>query len=238
MVVTLLGDSLTAGNLGIPYSRYLNLPADFRVVNRGRDGDTVLGILSRLDDALRSDGADVAVVQVGANDVLLPEMRARGGAWKDFVDLIIGAGSMPTPDPQVFSELYADLLQRISAWGTYRIVCVTVPPAGENLDSERNRKRGEINRRIRAAAGNNGALIADVAAVFEKELGNLQIPSDWFFENPEQFITDTRILRKEKSARRLSESRGLYLTMDGAHLNEQGAGIAGRLIGEMIQFSR
>jgi lysophospholipase L1-like esterase len=238
MVVTLMGDSLTAGNLGIPYSRYLNLPADFRVVNRGRDGDTVLGILDRLDDAIRSDGPDVVVVQVGANDVLLPEMAARGGAWKGFVDGIIAAGSRPSPDPRLFSDRYADLLLRISAWGIDRIVCVTVPPAGENLDSERNRKREEINRRIRTAAGNGGAILADVAADFEKELENLQMPSEWFFDDPEQFITDARILRKEKSAMRLSETRGLYLTMDGAHLNEQGAVIAGKRIGVAVQLSR
>jgi lysophospholipase L1-like esterase len=54
MTITLIGDSLTAGNLGIPYSRYLNLnlPDDVLVLNRGLDGDTVQGIFSRLEDTL------------------------------------------------------------------------------------------------------------------------------------------------------------------------------------------
>jgi len=238
MIVTLLGDSLTAGNLGIPYTRYLNLSADYKIVNRGRDGDTVQGIRDRLDDALRSDGPDIVVVQVGANDVLLPEMAARGGAWKEFVDKISAAGSVPSPDSRLFSDLYDDLLLRISAWGVDRIVCATVPPMGENLADERNRKREEINRRIRIAAQNSGALLADIADDFEKKLEDLQLPSEWFFSDPSVFVTDARILRKDKSAMRLSESRGLCLTMDGAHLNEQGALIAGNRIGKMIQISR
>jgi acyl-CoA thioesterase-1 len=72
-----LGDSLTAG---------YNLPADaafpvvlqkalrqkgidVEIVNAGVSGDTSAGLLARLDWSL-DDGADAAIVEIGANDML------------------------------------------------------------------------------------------------------------------------------------------------------------------------
>ncbi len=233
MTITLIGDSLTAGNLGIPYSRYLNLPDDALILNRGRDGDTVQGIFGRLEDTLRVDGPDVLVIQVGANDILLPEMAARGGDWTAFVNEMTDRGSLPAADIGIFGEIYTNLIEMASAWGTDRVVCLTIPPVGENLASERNQKRLEYNKRIRTAADSAGAAVADVAAEFEKEL-KIMTTSDWFFGEPADFTADVRKVRRGKGAMKLSEERGLYLTMDGAHLNEKGADLMGQVISRAI----
>jgi lysophospholipase L1-like esterase len=232
MTITLIGDSLTAGSLGIPYSRYLNLPDDAPIL-KGLDGDTVQGIFGRLEDALRVDGPDVLVIQVGANDILLPEMAARGGDWTAFVSEMTARGSRPAADIGIFGETYTNLIEMASAWGTDRVVCVTIPPVGENLESERNRKRLEYNKRIRAAADSAGAEVVDVAAEFEKEL-KIVTTSDWFFGEPADFTADVRKVRRAKGAMKLSEERGLYLTMDGAHLNERGAELMGKVISRAI----
>jgi len=233
MTITLIGDSLTAGNLGIPYSRYLNLPDNALILNRGLDGDTVQGIFDRLEDTLRVDGPDALVIQVGANDILLPEMAARGGNWTAFVSEMTARGSLSAADIGIFEEVYTNLIEMASAWGTDRVVCLTIPPVGENLASERNRKRLEYNKRIRTAADSAGAAVADVAVEFEKEL-KIVTTSDWFFGEPADFTKDVKKIRRAKGAMKLSEDRGLYLTMDGAHLNEKGADLMGKVISRAI----
>ena len=117
-------------------------------------------------------------------------------------------------------------------WGIGGIACLTLPPLGENLASGRNRRREELNRRIRSAVDEAGALLIDAAAAFETALEEIPVPSDYFFSDPSEYATDARRLRKDKGAMRLSEERGLYFTMDGAHLNERGAQLLGTVIRE------
>ncbi|MCI4678557.1 arylesterase [Rhodoblastus acidophilus] len=75
--IVALGDSLTAGH-GLPADKAF--PAvlqnalkakgvDVEIVNAGVSGDTSADLLARLDWAL-GDGADAAIVEIGANDML------------------------------------------------------------------------------------------------------------------------------------------------------------------------
>ena len=236
MTVLLIGNSLTAGNLGIPYSRYLKFPeytgTENRIINRGLDGDTLIGVLDRLRKELSSNIPDILVVQTGANDILLPEMTSRGPKWKEFTESMIQRGSIPTTNPAEFRKIYTSLISMAVSRGidAKRIICVTIPPIGENLHSDRNRKRTVFNQAIRNAAELSGAVIADTAQAFEEILRENPNPSEWFFGSPEDFTADVKEVRRGKGAMGLSEERGLMLTMDGAHLNERGA----RLMGEVI----
>ena len=72
-----LGDSLTAGH-GLPADQAFPIVLqkalrqkglDVEIVNGGVSGDTSAGLLARLDWTL-GDGADAAIVEIGANDML------------------------------------------------------------------------------------------------------------------------------------------------------------------------
>jgi len=225
MTVLLIGNSLTAGNLGIPWSRYLKLPgknsSGNRIINRGLDGDTLPGVRNRLGQFLNREIPDLLVIQTGANDILLPEMASRGGDWSLFVEQMMERGSIPTAGPGEFRTNYAEMIRSAVSRGMNgrKIICVTIPPIGENLQSGRNLRRIEYNNALRRAVSDEGAVLADAAAAFEKILGEVDEPSDWFFSSPGGFT---------------SEERGLYLTMDGAHLNERGAELMGEVISSAI----
>ena len=237
MTITFIGDSLTAGSLGIPYLKSLTLPPGTRLVNRGRDGDTVAGVRDRLQAALQTDGASILVIQVGANDILLPEMARRGGLWTPFINQMISEGSVASPNPEDFESIYTGLITTAGAWGITQVIGVTIPPLGENLSSPRNRSRDQLNRRIRRALAASGAALADVAEAFETALKAAPEHSDYFFSAPEEFITDLRQMRREKGTRTLCEQRGLHLTMDGAHLNETGAALMAQVISAAVHSS-
>lgn len=75
--IVALGDSLTAG-LGLPADQAFPVVLqkalrqngfDVEIVNGGVSGDTSAGLLARLDWTL-GDGADAAIVEIGANDML------------------------------------------------------------------------------------------------------------------------------------------------------------------------
>jgi lysophospholipase L1-like esterase len=239
MTITLIGDSLTAVNLGIPYSRYLDIPAESRLLNRGKDGDTIRGVLSRIEEALAEAEEGAVVLEIGANDILLPEMEARGGRWKAFTEDLVASGSVPTPDPGKFEELYGLLLRIVGDASPERIVVATIPPIGEDLGTYRNGLRERLNAGIRRAAEKASKTIpavklADVAAAFEEVLGEIDAVSDRFFGEPEDFAADARRVRRGKAAA-LSEERGLRLTTDGAHLNEEGARLLAAVVGEALR---
>lgn len=127
-----LGDSLTAGYL---------LPADagfaavleralrakghkVEVINAGVSGDTATGALERLDWAI-GDGADAAIVEIGANDMLRGlDPRITAGAidailtrLKQRNTAVLLAGMLATPSlgaeyKAAFDRIYPDLAAR------------------------------------------------------------------------------------------------------------------------------
>ena len=237
MNLTLVGDSLSAGNLGIPYSSYINIGQAFQVINHGIDGDTVLGVLKRIDDVLRSTTPQILIIEAGANDILLPVMKQKGGEWPAFIDEMILQGSIPAENEAEFESTYSDLLSEISAWGVEKIICTTIPPLGEGHNSIGDKKRRRLNTIISRLSVDNETVIADVARGFEEALEAEPVRSDWFFSSPSDFTTDLRRIRRDKSAENLSSERGLYLTIDGTHLNERGAALMGKIVSEAIDKS-
>lgn len=64
------GDSLTAcGGKGGRYSDALqhDLPG-YQLINSGKGGDTIGGVLARLDDAVLKHKGDFLIIGIGAND--------------------------------------------------------------------------------------------------------------------------------------------------------------------------
>ncbi len=225
MVISIAGDSITAGNLGVPFTKLLELPAGSSLSVHGVDGDTVKGVSGRLQDILKADNPDVLVIEAGANDILIPEMSKKGGEWNSFVENMASIGSVPLPLLEDFHACFSNMIAEALEWGVERILCLTILPLGENLNSNLNKKRRDKNECIRRAVFDAGVELLDTADIFDKALQNFSEYSDWLFSSPSEFITDLRRMRREGGANVLSRERGLHLTMDGAHLNEEGAGL-------------
>lgn len=96
-VIACFGDSLTYGHGAEPEESYPAVLAGLlgrEVVNRGRNGDTSVAALERLDDVLALEPA-IVVVTLGGNDMLrrLPIEETRA-AMTTIFDRLLGAGSM------------------------------------------------------------------------------------------------------------------------------------------------
>ena len=220
--VLCLGDSLTAGELGISWLNRLALRPSMKsydLINAGENGFTLAGLECRLEkEQNKAPLPDILVVEGGANDILLPHMQTLGRDWDPFIRKLQRHGSHPASSDAEFEQTLKRILSIADSAGISTVICCTIPCLGEDLTSELNRKRQTFNRIIRE----NAPLCADPALRFERELLPFQPGSPYLFKTPEELPEDALAVRKE-GAETLSRLRGLRLTIDGAHLNNRGA---------------
>lgn len=218
----LLGDSLTAGHPGVGYPGMMaRLGCRYEAAAEGRGGSTVSETRWRLSPLLATHDPGALLVEVGANDILIPFFHRRGGSWKKMARNLQFHGSVPMTTPETFMDTYGDLLQMVP--DGVRVVLATIACLGETLGSDLNRSRNRYNTVIRKLAEERGAGLADVALAFDGELRNLESPSNYFLDRHSSVFVDTLITAPEAGADYLSRRRGLHLTMDGVHLNSRGA---------------
>lgn len=73
MKILCLGDSLTHGSVGASFLEFLK--GDFELINKGLNGDTVIGAYHRLKRYLEDEEImdfDLCILFIGTNDIFLP----------------------------------------------------------------------------------------------------------------------------------------------------------------------
>jgi lysophospholipase L1-like esterase len=220
--VLLLGDSLTAGHPGVGYPGMmarLGFPRELAV--EGRGGATVTEVRWRLNPMIARHSPGAVLVEVGANDILIPHFHRRGGSWKKLAMNLQFRGNVPMTTPEAFMKTFGELLESVPTG--VEVVLATVACLGEVPGSELNRARNRYNEVIRNLARKHGAGLADTAEAFDRKLRNLENPSPYFMDRHSSDFLQTVITAPDAGADYLSRRRGLHLTMDGAHLNSRGA---------------
>lgn len=127
------GDSLTAGfgleeNQSYPFLLQQRLKADgfdYEIINAGVSGDTSLGGLERIDWTLETDGIEILILELGANDLLRGMQPARMKAnlekiiekakAKNIKILLCGMIAPPTMGGDYqrdFSNVFPDLAEK------------------------------------------------------------------------------------------------------------------------------
>lgn len=220
----LVGDSLTAGHPGVSYPGMMaRLGCAHEMMIEGRGGATVTEVRWRLNPLIASCTPDIVLLEVGANDILIPLFHRRGGPWKKLARDLQFRGSVPMVTPGTFQQTYEEMLRAVP--GSVRVILATVACLGENPESEINKTRNSYNEVIRAIGERLGAGTADVAKAFDTELQKVDKPSAYFLDRHSSVFLDSLVTAPDAGADYLARRRGLHLTMDGAHLNSLGARI-------------
>ena len=159
--VLFIGDSLTAGDIGINFINKIKNP-NLECINEGRNGETIYEIMSRLREILVSEKFDTVVIEGGLNDLYTSFSNDLASDLTLFLDKEISEINQMTD---------ADL-----------IIC-TLSCAGENLNSPENLLRLEINDQINQFAGRQDIQICDVGSAFDtyllsSEKGELMLTID------------------------------------------------------------
>lgn len=238
MRVLIIGDSITEGKLGQSYIPGLKkrLPG-VEIVNLGLGGDTVFGMKKRAMRYLQHDSRfDVVVVVGGHNDVILPAFERMFFTYRMVARAMIARGSLPFEDKKIFYNCYNSLIDMIRRLCSADIVLTTLSCINENLTAETNRDRAACNEVIREMAARYTLLVADVGEEFDRQLTE-DAGKDYFMDRVwTTFLGDSLAGKIPGALDKLSEKRGLSLTIDGVHLNSAGAAIYSRLIAEALEL--
>lgn len=219
-----LGDSLTAGNPGRSFVRYL--PASWGCVNRGIGGETLLGLLGRVERNPPPEG-EMVIVETGGNDLLLPYMHENRPAWRSFVETIYRNGMRVSETEAEFESNYRRLAELL-AQRSGRLLCVGLPMLGEQEGSALNSRAAAYADIVARVARDSGADFVDLHGWQRSRAGG----SPYLLgEMPDSLAADAVALREEGAEAAACRARGLEITVDGVHLNKRGAeGLAAMIV--------
>ncbi len=233
-VLPLFGDSLTAGRIGIAYNRYL----PFKTLARGIEGEIWHLTYNRLEQAASLSPLTVAVLQSGANDLLIPHMRKTNQLWAAAAKVSGRDRFTPLADDQQFLPLFAQSLQTLrTTYPQLSLIICSITPIGEQLDSELNRKRQQRNRQMHQIVEQIPSYIwCDIAKDWEKTIKQQTIQSPYLLGTPASLEQDAmKIGGNEQKAEALATQRGLCVTVDGVHPNTLGARLIASAITTAVQ---
>jgi lysophospholipase L1-like esterase len=216
MKIVFVGDSLTAGRPGSSYFAILRERlAEHTLVNLGVGNDTVVSLHRRLTGLRCNEMFDMGFLWIGVNDV------ARAGQWSFRLASAL-ARKPPAKSLDEFRAHYQatlDLLRRHAR----KVIAVSPLLKGEDLGNAWNR---ELESLARAAAEialrHERVEYLDLRSVFVQKLSDKQV-SDYLPQSVVRVAMDALLLRSDGQIDRKAAERGLYLTLDGIHLNSVGA---------------
>ncbi|MBD3168553.1 MAG: hypothetical protein GF307_03650 [candidate division Zixibacteria bacterium] len=229
--IIFFGDSITHGVFGESYLKELDRMLsgkfpnfEYRLINKGRSGDTVYSLLKRVERDVISLSPHIVVIMIGGNDVLLKH----ADNYKILQEKTGIKDQIPARNIAEFKDSFRKLINHIKGSIRTRIVLCTPPTIGEDLKNRYNREMVHYNIVIRKIAMDYHLDMIDINAAFHRELRGSHPRHDVVPRMTD--IYDDLEKLKETSADKLSKERGLTLTYDGGHLNSKGA----RLIAEHL----
>jgi lysophospholipase L1-like esterase len=231
MKILFAGDSITKGALGASFVDIIaKRHPDWQIKNLGKDGATFNRIIERLLDYPSAENDfDYVVLQGGYNDLLLPTFQHKGRWFRFAYTQQIKKGLRPLPaDADEAFVILSEAIKKIKALFRGKLILAGIACVGENVQSELNRQRNVLNAVLEKIAATENTGFANTQNKFDGFLQN-ELPSDYCIES---FWAVTVL---DRITTLFSNKRKLYLTIDGVHLNQQGAALFAASVLEMIE---
>jgi len=215
-VIVAGGDSLTHATLSSDYLAMLRIKPGinrFEIVNAGQNGETAAGLLQRLDRDILSCNPDIITIMIGTNDAIRS---------KDINATL-----------EKYHKTMAEFIQRIKDRSAARIILISIPPLGENLQSEKNKEIAQFNDILKTLSRVNQLpylpfnekLTAVIAAA-----SGIKIHDQFIFSAMTIFETAFKKIYLRLSYNKISAGNGFTLLNDGVHLNDK----AGKILADML----
>jgi len=216
MNIIFFGDSLTEGTPGISYFDILKekLP-QHNLANCGKGGDTVISLHRRIKKMNIDKTYDIAFLWIGTNDILVHVSKK--------YPIIKTCCMQPwVKNINDFSNRYQKLLKMISK-NAKKIVVVSPAIIGEDVNNRWNKKLGELSLEIKKISSKfKNVDYIDMHKEFTSFLSTKK-PSKFILNGIFRDVISAWLFNIPERIEKKSRERGLYLTLDGAHLNAAGA---------------
>jgi len=221
-----LGDSLTEGSYGVTYVddlREYGVADKFDMINAGKAGSTSWNLLARIDRDVLDMAPSAVVVHIGANDFLTVHSPLHGLIRR------LGKTQKKCPIyPEVFSENYKRILDKLAIRPGMRVLCAVTPTLGENPFSSIDKLFSSYMDVVRDAAHDRGLTLVDFNAPFSEYLCREGGYRDLSLLRCFCSKATVRLFRRDPE--KVAERQGLKLTFDTMHPNRKGAELLARTL--------
>ena len=234
-IIACIGDSLTHGNIGQSWVDYLRqeFPNDI-FLNEGINGNTAWQVIQRLDPILQCK-PDLIILMIGTNDALGSFDVNSGLRYQKNNEL------PEVPTLEKYKEHLNELIEKIGIQS--KIAICTLPPIGENENSEVNKHVSLFNNYIKLIANQKNLSLLPVSDALWSDIQSRTYPLKLEY-NPKARLIMRRILGGifhhylfKKSWNDISRAKGQWILFDQIHLNERGAEIVYKLAKDFIAKS-
>jgi len=234
-IIACIGDSLTHGNIGQNWVDYLRqqFPNDI-FLNEGINGNTAWQVIQRLDPILQCQ-PHLIILLIGTNDALGSFDINSGLRYKKNNEL------PEAPTLEKYKEHLNELIEKIGIQS--KIAICTLPPIGENVNSEVNQHVNLFNEYIELIAKQKKLTLLPVSEELWSDIQSRTYPSKLEY-NPKVIPLFRRIFGGifhhylfKKSWNDISRAKGQWILFDQIHLNERGAEIVYKLAKNFIAKS-
>jgi lysophospholipase L1-like esterase len=228
MKIAFYGDSLTEGIAGTSYLDCLpELESGHELINYGRGGDTVISLYRRIVRHKLDRPVDLSFLFVGVNDIFVHL------SWN--YPLLKAIFKQPwVKDVAEFMAYYQKCLDLLTARASY-VFAVSPLIIGEDVSNEWNKRVERFGEAIRqTVADHENVGYLDLRADFIAALDGRQI-SSYLPTSATRIVLDTLLLRRNEQIDHQAATRGLHLTLDGVHLNTNGAGLVAESFSKAIR---
>lgn len=219
-----LGDSLTEGKPGVSFVKYLS--KKHKCKNVGLDGDTLTGLIKRLEEKWidKITDSDYAVVGIGTNDILIPFFQDLSG-WSSVAQSLYHRGSVPCDDLDEFNIKYNKLIDMLKT-KTQNIIVFGLPIM-ETTENDLDMKCSEYNKVIDRVCHNKCILFIDFRKWQNQVKSKNNNDGSYFFVSKENSkydtVKDIVMTTFMPFEEKVSKKRGLFVTVDGCHFNSRSA---------------
>jgi len=234
-IIACIGDSLTHGNIGQNWVDYLRqqFPHDI-FLNEGINGNTAWQVIQRLGPILQCQ-PHLIILLIGTNDALGSFDINSGLRYKKNNEL------PEAPTLEKYKEHLNELIEKIGIQS--KIAICTLPPIGENVNSEVNQHVNLFNEYIELIAKQKKLTLLPVSEELWSDIQSRTYPSKLEY-NPKVIPLFRRIFGGifhhylfKKSWNDISRAKGQWILFDQIHLNERGAEIVYKLAKDFIAKS-
>ncbi len=226
-MILCLGDSLTFGNIG--YSCIKFMSREIKAVNKGKNGDTTKCCYQRLVRYLQKpvyDQFDTYIVEIGANDILLPYLAELSLFWKILSKRRCRRRKCITDDAQ-FEREYEKFILLLKE-KKKRIVLVGMPlPELKDFPLEAICRRNAI---IYALAEKHKVHYVDTYSLMKDIVKDDLKQYSWGATNFPRMLDGLIMTLLPFFKDWFSKARKLSLTVDGAHFNSKSAKLIAKAI--------
>jgi len=212
-VVVAAGASMTQGTLGRDWVGDLREKPEFRgyeFINAGDNGNTSADLRGRVDSDIVACDPDSVTLLIGTNDV------------RDGVPL------------EEYRDNLGAIIDRIKDKTFARIALMSLPPLGEDLDSEINHKLRDYNAAIKETATRATVDYVPVNERFTLHLQDQGHRPTYDFSFTTAYLAATKYYLLGYSWDEVARDNGLELFVDHIHLSDRGGAMVTNLAAQWL----